>query len=149
MLRLVLPADRNFSPFFAFLAKTRSKPPFGIPRAFQPPKTNTIIFLVILFRIGSHSILFGPLINFIESSHIGPLPRPSASAGHHRRCLPLSVLSSRRRRCWLVAIITVIVAAVVLSPLLPPAVAVDVAVAAAVAAAVAVAITAAAAFASS
>jgi len=37
VLWLVLPADQNFSPFFAFLAKTRPKPPFGIPRAFQPP----------------------------------------------------------------------------------------------------------------
>jgi hypothetical protein len=54
-LRPVLAADKNFSPFFAFLAKTRPKPPFGIPRALQPPKTNVIIFLVILFRIDSHS----------------------------------------------------------------------------------------------
>jgi hypothetical protein len=51
----VLAADKNFSPFFAFIAKTRPKPPFGIPRALQPPKTNIIIFLVILFRIDSHS----------------------------------------------------------------------------------------------
>jgi hypothetical protein len=51
----VLAADENFSPFFAFIAKTRPKPPFGIPRALQPPKTNIIIFLVILFRIDSHS----------------------------------------------------------------------------------------------
>ena len=50
-----LAADKNFSPFFAFLAKTCPKPPFGIPRALQPPKTNIIIFLVILFRIDSHS----------------------------------------------------------------------------------------------
>jgi hypothetical protein len=46
---------RKLFTFFAFLAKTHPKPPFGKPRAFQPPKTNTIIFLVILFRIGSHS----------------------------------------------------------------------------------------------
>ena len=31
VLRLVLPADQIVSPFFAFLAKTRPKPPFGIP----------------------------------------------------------------------------------------------------------------------
>jgi hypothetical protein len=55
MLMPVLAADENFSPFFAFIAKTRPKPPFGIPRALQPPKTNIIIFLVILFRIDSHS----------------------------------------------------------------------------------------------
>ena len=54
-LRPVLAADKNFSPFFAFLAKTHPKPPFGIPRALQPPKTNIIIFLVILFCIDSHS----------------------------------------------------------------------------------------------
>jgi hypothetical protein len=55
-LRPGLPADQNFLPFLSFIAKTRPKPPFGIPRAFQPPKTNNIIFLVILFRIGSHSM---------------------------------------------------------------------------------------------
>ena len=56
LLRPGLPADQNFLPFFSFLAKTCPKPPFGIPRAFQPAKTNIIIFLVIiLFCIGSHS----------------------------------------------------------------------------------------------
>ncbi len=57
-LRPILAADENFSPFFAFLAKTRPKPPFGIPRALQPPKTNIIIFLVILLRIDSHSTYY-------------------------------------------------------------------------------------------
>jgi hypothetical protein len=43
-----------FSPFFAFLAKTRPKTPFGIPQAFQPSPKNIIIYLVIiLFRIDS------------------------------------------------------------------------------------------------
>jgi len=37
-VRPVLPADLNFSPFFAFIAKTSPETPFGIPRAFQPPK---------------------------------------------------------------------------------------------------------------
>jgi hypothetical protein len=55
-MRPVLPADQNFSPFFAFLAKTCPKPPFGIPRAFQPPKNNIIIFLDILFHVDSHSV---------------------------------------------------------------------------------------------
>jgi len=54
----MLPADQNFSPFFAFLAKTHPKPPFGILRAFQPPKNNIIIFLVILFHIDSHGVSF-------------------------------------------------------------------------------------------
>jgi hypothetical protein len=54
-LRPILAADENFSLFFAFIAKTRPKPPFGIPRALQPSKTNIIIFLVIFFRIDSHS----------------------------------------------------------------------------------------------
>ena len=54
-VRPALPADENFSPFFAFLAKTLPKPPFGIPRAFQPPQKSIIVFLVILFRFDSHS----------------------------------------------------------------------------------------------
>ncbi len=33
-----LAADENFSPFFAFIAKTRPKPPFGIPRALPLPQ---------------------------------------------------------------------------------------------------------------
>jgi len=121
-VRPALPSKENFSPFFAFLAKTRPIPPFGIPRAFQPPKRNNIvIFLFIFVHIDSHSILCGPLIKFILKAAMSALlPCPSASA---------------------VAIITVIVATVVLSP--PPSHAVAVAVA------VAVAITAAAAFASS
>jgi hypothetical protein len=53
---LVLPANQNFSPFFAFLAKTRPKSPFGIPQAFQPPKNNITIILDILFHIDSHGV---------------------------------------------------------------------------------------------
>ena len=55
-LRPVLPAYQIFLPFLEFLAKTRPKPPFGIPRAFQPPKNILLFFLFILFRIGSLSI---------------------------------------------------------------------------------------------
>ena len=55
-LRLALPANENSSPFFALIAKTRPKPPFGIPQAFQPPPQNINIFLVILFRSDSHSM---------------------------------------------------------------------------------------------
>ena len=39
-------SSRPKLPFFAYLAKTRSKLPFGIPRAFQPPKNNIVIFPV-------------------------------------------------------------------------------------------------------
>jgi hypothetical protein len=46
-LRPVLPAYQNFFLFFAFITKTRPKAPFGIPRAFQPPKQSIIIFRVI------------------------------------------------------------------------------------------------------
>jgi hypothetical protein len=48
-MRPVLPAYQNFLPFLVFLAKTRPKPPFGIPRAFQPPKNILLFFLFILF----------------------------------------------------------------------------------------------------
>jgi hypothetical protein len=67
-----------------FIAKARPKPPFGNPRAFQPPKRNIIIFLVFLFYIDSHSTyIFDALSLIIESSAAmsAQLPRPSASAG--------------------------------------------------------------------
>jgi hypothetical protein len=67
-----------------FIAKTPPKPPFGNPRAFQPPKRNIIIFLVFLFYIDSHCMyIFDALSLIIESSAAmsAQLPRPSASAG--------------------------------------------------------------------
>ena len=95
-VRRALPSKENFSPFFAFLARTRPMPPFGIPRAFQPPKQNNIvIFLFIFVHIDSHSILCGPLIKFILKAAMSALlPCPSASAGKRRHHLPLSTLSS-------------------------------------------------------
>ncbi len=55
--------------FFVFIAKAHPKPPFGNPRAFQPPKQNIIIFLVFLFYIASHSMyIFDALSLIIESS---------------------------------------------------------------------------------
>jgi hypothetical protein len=45
-------AKKRF-PFFAFLAKTRPKPPFGIPRAFQPSNFLFIYLVIILFRSDS------------------------------------------------------------------------------------------------
>jgi hypothetical protein len=59
----VLAADENFSPFFAFIAKTRPKPPFGIPRALQPPKTNIITFswLFCFVLIPTARIIFDAL----------------------------------------------------------------------------------------
>jgi hypothetical protein len=57
-MRPVLPADNKFSPCFAFLAKTRPKPPFGNPRAFQPPKQNIVIFRFIFVHIDSHSTFY-------------------------------------------------------------------------------------------
>jgi hypothetical protein len=83
-VRPVLAADENFLPFFVFIAKARPKPPFGNPRAFQPPKQNIIIFLVFLFYIDSHSMyIFDALSLIIESSTAmsAQLPRPSAFAG--------------------------------------------------------------------
>jgi hypothetical protein len=72
-----------FSPFFAFLAKTHPKPPFGIHLAFQPPPPKNIVFLVIiLFCIDS------ALSSLAAMS--APLPLPSASTGDRRRRLPLS-----------------------------------------------------------
>jgi len=44
--------------FFAFLAKTGPKTPFGNPRAFQPPKRNIVSFLFIFVHIDSHSIFY-------------------------------------------------------------------------------------------
>ncbi len=62
------PANENFSPFFAFLAKTRPKPPFGvvpIPQAFQPPNEIFVFFLFIFVHIvliPTYTYLFvGPL----------------------------------------------------------------------------------------
>ncbi len=46
-----LAADENFSPFFAFIAKTRPKPPFGIPRALQPPKTNIKFYITAIVGV--------------------------------------------------------------------------------------------------
>jgi hypothetical protein len=52
-----------------FIAKARPKPPFGNPRAFQPPKQNIIIFLVFLVYIDSYSMyIFDALSLIIESS---------------------------------------------------------------------------------
>ncbi len=96
LLRPVLAADENFLPLFVFIAKARPKPPFGNPRAFQPPKQNIIIFLVFLFYIDSRSMyIFEALSLIIESSAAmsAQLPCPSASAGaamsgHAEQCMP-------------------------------------------------------------
>ncbi len=83
IINLELTADQNFLPFFALLAKTRPKPPFGIPWAFQPPK-YIIFFLVILFRIDSRSIYhhMHSLIDCRKQHTMSAqLPHPSASAG--------------------------------------------------------------------
>ena len=51
------PANENFSPFFAFLAKTRTKPPFGTYSSSLPaPKRNICYFPVYFrsYRIDSH-----------------------------------------------------------------------------------------------
>ncbi len=57
-----------FFPFFASLAKTHPKPPFGIPRAFQPPPKN------IVFP-GYYFVLYWFCTLFI-GSHVGPAPLP-------------------------------------------------------------------------
>ena len=53
LIRPVLPAWRFFLPFLAFIAKPHPKPPFGNPRAFQPPKKNTVFLVNCLVRIDS------------------------------------------------------------------------------------------------
>jgi hypothetical protein len=115
----LLPVDQKVSPFFAFLAKTRPKPPFGNPRAFQPSKQNFVIFLVIYIHIDSRSIfLFDSLSLIIESSHVSPAPSPFCF-----RRQPL--LSSATVKIFVAATAAPTVAAIVilssLSPLsLPP-----------------------------
>jgi len=90
-VRPVLPAKEKFSPFFAFLAKTRLIPPFGNPRAFQPHKQNIDIFLFIFVSIDSQHILFDALsIIILKAAMSASLTFPSASAGDRRRRLPLS-----------------------------------------------------------
>jgi hypothetical protein len=114
----LLPADQNFSPLFAFLTKTHPKPPFGNPQAFQPPKWNNVIFLVIFVHIDSHSILFDAPSLIIESSHVSPAPSPL----RFHRWPPLSSATVNiiiaATAVPAVTISTIIVAAVVLS--LPP-----------------------------
>jgi hypothetical protein len=62
-------ADENFNLFLCLSLKHTPKPPFGNPRAFQPPKQNIIIFLFFLFYIDSHSMyIFDALSLIIESS---------------------------------------------------------------------------------
>jgi hypothetical protein len=67
-----------------FITKARPKPPFGNPQAFQPPKQNIIIFLVLLFYIDFHSMyIFDALSLIIESSAatLAQQPCPFTSAG--------------------------------------------------------------------
>ena len=81
-VRPALPADENFSPFFAFLAKTRPIPQFWYSSSIPASQTKYL--------------LCGPLINFILKAAMSALlPCPSASsAGDRPRRLPLSTLSS-------------------------------------------------------
>ena len=44
-LRLVLPANENLSLFFAFLAKTHPKPPYGITPCKQVPESEFNFFV--------------------------------------------------------------------------------------------------------
>ena len=70
------PANENFSPFFAFLAKTRPKPPFGTYSSSLPaPKRNICFFPVYFrsYRIDSHihiSLCRTPPVDELNSSTV-------------------------------------------------------------------------------